>query len=49
MLRVILFVAVALFALAHGIEDVSAQSYPQRAVKFICRSAQPAAPTSPRG
>jgi tripartite-type tricarboxylate transporter receptor subunit TctC len=35
MARVILFVAAALFAVSHGLAPASAQSYPQRAVRFI--------------
>ncbi len=35
MSRVILFVAAALFAASHGLAPASAQSYPQRAVRFI--------------
>jgi tripartite-type tricarboxylate transporter receptor subunit TctC len=35
MARLILFVAAALFAVSHGLAPASAQSYPQRAVRFI--------------
>ena len=35
MSRLILVVAATLFALAQGIADASAQSYPQRTVKFV--------------
>ena len=35
MSRLIVFVAAALFALAHGMAGAEAQGYPQRTVKFI--------------
>ena len=35
MARLILFAAAALFAVSHGLAPVAAQSYPQRAVRFI--------------